>query len=95
MNDKWNPRLWLRKWLIKPSNAEVAERKIYCSRFGSILNADARVCGVGAEMVDRRAFSGPPNAQSTVSPSPCPLERGGARPESSERPGFAGTSGHP
>lgn len=22
MNDKWNPRLWLRNWLMKPSRAE-------------------------------------------------------------------------
>lgn len=22
MNDKWNPRLWLRDWLNKPSKAE-------------------------------------------------------------------------
>lgn len=24
MNDKWNPRLWLRRWLLKPSPAESA-----------------------------------------------------------------------
>ncbi|WP_262984405.1 hypothetical protein [Stenotrophomonas maltophilia] len=22
MNDKWNPRLWLRNWLMKPSRTE-------------------------------------------------------------------------
>lgn len=24
MNDKWNPRLWLRNWLLRPSHAETA-----------------------------------------------------------------------
>ena len=27
MNDKWNPRLWLRDWLVKPSQAERSERR--------------------------------------------------------------------
>lgn len=27
MNDKWNPRLWLRSWLIKPSQAERSEQR--------------------------------------------------------------------
>jgi hypothetical protein len=28
MNDKWNPRLWLREWLNKPSRTERQERRI-------------------------------------------------------------------
>ncbi|EML7989364.1 hypothetical protein [Stenotrophomonas maltophilia] len=27
MNDKWNPRLWLRDWLVKPSQAGCSERR--------------------------------------------------------------------
>ena len=27
LSDKWNPRLWLRDWLNRPSRAEMAERQ--------------------------------------------------------------------
>ncbi len=27
VSDKWNPRLWLRDWLNKPTAAELAERR--------------------------------------------------------------------
>ena len=27
VSDKWNPRLWLKDWLNKPSMAELAERR--------------------------------------------------------------------
>lgn len=27
LSDKWNPRLWLRDWVNKPSRAELAERQ--------------------------------------------------------------------
>lgn len=27
LTDKWNPRLWLRDWLNKPSSAELAARQ--------------------------------------------------------------------
>jgi hypothetical protein len=27
LSDKWNPRLWLRDWLNKPSQAELKERR--------------------------------------------------------------------
>lgn len=124
MNDKWNPRLWLRDWLNKPSIAEgvtpqcslesptykvqleegkVAGISILADRFSVTQQGEpplfpewlARMRGVGAEIVDRRASIGLLDARSTTSPSPCPLEREGARPESSELPGFAGTSDHP
>jgi hypothetical protein len=27
LSDKWNPRLWLRDWLNKPSQVELEERR--------------------------------------------------------------------
>ena len=95
MNDKWNVRLWLRDWLNKPSNAVLADPAMADSRVGPNLDADARMCGVGAEIEDRRASSRPPSAQLTASPSPCPLKKEGVPPDSSELRGSAGTSDHP
>lgn len=36
MNDKWNPRLWLRKWLNRPSPAEAAELRRVRQRLARI-----------------------------------------------------------
>lgn len=38
MNDRWNPRIWLRNWLSKPSNSELAETSAAEAAAEQLLN---------------------------------------------------------
>lgn len=60
MNDKWNPRLWLRNWLLRPSHAEAA-------RIHATAQGEPKAVAVG-QAVQGRAFSEDQNEQCSTRP---------------------------
>lgn len=88
VSDKWNPRLWLRDWLNKPSIGELQDRKTAAAASAQMfltLEREARIAGdralsnclrsaLNAPAITSRADSEATESNSGRSSDPLPTE---------------------
>lgn len=66
--DRWNPRVWLRDWLSKPTQAEIQAHQEWQARMYSLLDS---VTGVSGTLC-----TGPDSAAPAQSPPDAPANFG-------------------
>ncbi len=62
MNDKWNPRLWLRDWLNKESKTETGDRKRFQADLAAFRDGDADTSAAARGRLEAAGFSTPVSA---------------------------------
>ncbi len=62
MNDKWNPRLWLRNWLNKESKTEARDRKRFEADLADFRDGDAGTSAAAQRRLEAAGFTRPISA---------------------------------
>ncbi|WP_295566192.1 hypothetical protein [uncultured Stenotrophomonas sp.] len=57
MNDKWNPRLWLRDWLNKASKTEVSDRERFQADLADFHDGDASASAAARKRLEAAGFN--------------------------------------